>query len=571
MILRSVFLSVTRCWLAVVLLFLGLMSAPTPAVAAEEQEMVGYWRCVQARSGSCPPDGLGRGPEDFWTYPGRPRKISVSCEITDSSWTEQCTGTVLLPVHGVFSEKAYGARLICPTGYVRRNAQCVEVREWNCPLPAAGPVDAMTGRAMGMAPDWSSDGPRPLELTRSYSSQDMGFATPSQSRLGNAWRTNFDAAAVWRGQLTSTSLVHIMLPDSFEYSFSRRNGAWTPVAPRIPRMGTSLVWDKPRTGLDLSLTVSAGAVTLRVPDGRRYVFNDKGQLARIEFPDGYIQTLTYTDGLNTLVSDSQGRWLEFTYGGAGQPATLLTRVRTSDGKVLQYTYEDRISAGNPEFRANSSSKDQWVLASVTYPKETPQAAGNPKVIYEYLPSSVRPFLLTGVTDQDGIKTAIWTYDSKGRATSSEGIGGANRWSYVYDDAAETVTVTDPKGSAAVYSRAQGVDGIRQVLPVDSQAKHSAASEAASAASGDKDCLFGIFCSNPPECFASDVDRCKFVKQLCLKSCDLALNNSALPDLQAMTYNRCVSQCRFDFNCGGNNYPDGWDHGKIGTPRPWLAE
>jgi YD repeat-containing protein len=510
MILRSVFLAVARCWLTVLLLlFFGFPGGPTLALAADQQEMVGHWHCVHARQGSCPPDGRGRGAEDFWTYPiiSSDRKIRVSCELWNDDY-ERCLGTHRRRLGGIVGSDVFAARLVCPKGYIARNGVCAEVSERNCPLLAAGPVDAITGRATGMAPDWRSDGPTPLELTRSYTSQDMGFATPSQSRLGNAWRTNFDAVAVWSGQLTLTSLVHIMLPDSFEYSFSRRNGAWNPVAPRIPRMGTSPVWDQPRTGLDLSLTVSAGAVTLRVPDGRRYVFNDKGQLARIEFPDGYMQTLTYTDGLNTLVSDSLGRWLEFTYGGTGQPATLLTRVRTSDGKVLQYSYEDRTSAGNPEFRANSSSKDQWVLSSVTYPSETPEAAGNPKAVYEYLPSSVRPFLLTGATDEDGVKTATWTYDSNGRATSIAGIGGANRWSYVYDDAAETVTVTDPEGSVTGYSHARGSDGTRQLLKLEPTVGSSGITTAASPIASRGRCILGIICFPPPMCYGNSDDEDK---------------------------------------------------------------
>jgi YD repeat-containing protein len=84
----------------------------------------------------------------------------------------------------------------------------------------------------------------------------------------------------------------------------------------------------------------------------------------------------------------------------------------------------------------------------------------------YLPSSVRPFLLTGVTDQDGVKTATWTYDSKGRATASTHSGGTERWAYMCDDVKQQVTVTDPGGSETVFNRVRDSDGLTSLTLAD---------------------------------------------------------------------------------------------------------
>jgi hypothetical protein len=271
-------------WFSVALaLLLAGPGLPAVDAAAEEQEEVGIWRCVQARRGTCPPDGLGRGPEDFWTDKRiARRKVSVSCELHDSSWTERCTG--IFEVFGIrVSDGAYGARLTCPQGYVRRIGQCVEVNppraDKKCSSPAGSPVNAATGQNNHTVTDWS--GPPPaarssstttarsrLELRRYYSSHFEGLATPNQSRLGNGWRTSFDAVAAWSGALASARHIHVMLPDFTEITYALENGVWRPK--------DSYEWTRPRTGVTATLRVSAGTVTLRQADGTRYLFQRQG-------------------------------------------------------------------------------------------------------------------------------------------------------------------------------------------------------------------------------------------------------------------------------------------------------
>jgi RHS repeat-associated protein len=70
----------------------------------------------------------------------------------------------------------------------------------------------------------------------------------------------------------------------------------------------------------------------------------------------------------------------------------------------------------------------------------------------------------------------------------------------------------------------------------------------------------------------DGGNCKKVAAQCRATCSDYLD--AIPwstrDLQGMNFHRCVNQCVYDQNCGGTDYPDGWDNGKLGSPRPWNS-
>ncbi|NJM29784.1 MAG: RHS repeat protein [Rhizobiales bacterium] len=67
---------------------------------------------------------------------------------------------------------------------------------------------------------------------------------------------------------------------------------------------------------------------------------------------------------------------------------------------------------------------------------------------------------------------------------------------------------------------------------------------------------------------NDGNDCKKVAAQCRAQCSDFLDTLPKIDQQALHFHRCVNQCLHDQNCGGNNYSDGWDGGKLGTPRPW---
>src|SRR5207248_1091365 len=105
--------------------------------------------------------------------------------------------------------------------------------------------------------------------------------------------------------------------------------------------------------------------------------------------------------------------------------------------------------------------------TVSYPDNTPLVTtDNPTVTYSYLNSADFPFLLTGITDERGVLFASWTYDSTGRALTSSHAGGADSYSFSYDDVNNKVTVTNPLGRQTVYTFQILQGMIRQLVAVD---------------------------------------------------------------------------------------------------------
>ena len=82
------------------------------------------------------------------------------------------------------------------------------------------------------------------------------------------------------------------------------------------------------------------------------------------------------------------------------------------------------------------------LASVTHPDSTTR-------FYHYQ-NPTYPDLLTGLTDESGNLFESWTYDSQGRATSSQHAGGADLTKVTYTNGTST-TVTDARGNAHTYT------------------------------------------------------------------------------------------------------------------------
>ncbi|MEJ1939261.1 hypothetical protein WDZ92_54375, partial [Nostoc sp. NIES-2111] len=119
-----------------------------------------------------------------------------------------------------------------------------------------------------------------------------------------------------------------------------------------------------------------------------------------------------------------------------------------------------------DYAENSFSDSYWALKTVTYPDGTPSSADdNPRQSYSYLNDPDNPFLLTSITDERGVRYAEWTYDKKGRATSSQHAGDADKWLFAYDDASNTVTVTNPLGRQTVYTYRRVQGAIRQLMSV----------------------------------------------------------------------------------------------------------
>ncbi|HEJ1109910.1 TPA: RHS repeat protein [Pseudomonas aeruginosa] len=77
-----------------------------------------------------------------------------------------------------------------------------------------------------------------------------------------------------------------------------------------------------------------------------------------------------------------------------------------------------------------------------------------------------PRLLTGITDNRGVRFATWRYDEKGRAVSSEHANGAEKVSLAYNVDGST-TVTNEYGKQATY-RFQVIRGSKHIVAIEGQ-------------------------------------------------------------------------------------------------------
>jgi len=134
------------------------------------------------------------------------------------------------------------------------------------------------------------------------------------------------------------------------------------------------------------------------------------------------------------VTDTYGRSLQFAHDGSGRLGT----VTAPDGTVVTYGYD-------------GSSR----LATATYP-------GTVTRTYHY-ENATYPRALTGITDETGQRYATWTYDSQGRATSSEHgatNSGIDRHTVTYN-ANGSATITDPLNTQRTQNYATQFDVVKQ--------------------------------------------------------------------------------------------------------------
>ena len=293
----------------------------------------------------------------------------------------------------------------------------------SCDCEAGDPINLSNGNIFEHVKDYATTGANPLSFERYYNS--FGDQSSSAVALGQNWRSTFD-----RYLRISGNTIIAERADGQELTFTSTNGSWvsdSDVDVQLLSLGTSwAVID----GNDTVETYTAGS------SGTAF-------LTSIQARDGYTQTMQYNAN-NQLasVTDSFGRSLQFTYqiaqtnlqDSATNPIPILLKtVTTPGGLVLTYNF-------------NSSGQNPGVLdrlASVTYSTSPPTGQC---YLYE---NPALPFGLTGIIDENGNRFATWTYDSSGRATSSQHANGADLTTVSYS-LPYSSTVTGPLGLTNTY-------------------------------------------------------------------------------------------------------------------------
>jgi YD repeat-containing protein len=170
-------------------------------------------------------------------------------------------------------------------------------------------------------------------------------------------------------------------------------------------------------------------------DNEHFTFDSTGRLNSWGDASGNTHQLVY-NGSQISVTDHLGNSLTFTEDDKHQPLTL-----TANGVQITYSY----NANNRLTAVNKTLGGQTTQRQFHY-EDTRNNA-----------------LLTGITDERGIRYATWSYDDLGRAISSEHANGAERIAIEYKSDGGA-SVTNELGKVTSY-QFQTILGVKRIIAI----------------------------------------------------------------------------------------------------------
>ena len=283
-----------------------------------------------------------------------------------------------------------------------------------CNAPTVGnPILPATGEKIKLQTDFTDNAPHSLDFTRTYRTA-WGDVTPA-SGMGTNWNHRFGM------QLAALS-------DSFSKTLQMPDGSQR----RFTRTATTLPWVN-TDGTDQLVENTAGFLFTSAQNDDVWQFNILGKPVTLTQRNGWAYTLAYnTAGQLATVTNKFGRTLALTYNASG----LLTGVAAPDGSVISYQYNSALAIIYAGYSQNST-----LISSIQY-------------LYE---NTAFPNALTGMVDENGVRSATYAYDAQGRAISSELAGGADKYQVSYGSSTTagalntSATITDPLGTARNYT------------------------------------------------------------------------------------------------------------------------
>ncbi len=270
----------------------------------------------------------------------------------------------------------------------------------NPPSSVGEPVNITNGNMYLQQSDYQLPGVGPtIGITRTYNSisQNGGL-------FGKGWSSAYDESI----KIYGSTYVRWFSPDGQATNLMRPSGT----GPFSPVEGD----------FHGSLTQNAdGSFTVSFLDGSVHRFNSAGKLLSLADRLGNQTSLSYDiNGRLISITDPFGRVLTITPDANGR----ITSIGDSLGTAASYTY-----GGSGE------------LLSVTYPDTS-------KFQFSYTTANSNLVLAT-VTDAIGNILETHTYDSQGRALTSEKQGGVEHYSLSFISDTET-DVTDALGHISKY-------------------------------------------------------------------------------------------------------------------------
>lgn len=331
----------------------------------------------------------------------------------------QCYKVVCIAPGSTYNpNNGYCERPSCTTNGVRDNlGQCAspnwgkEPTQPACPLKTANPINAGVGSKFEEEVLFRSSGASPLEYLLTYSSRVVNSDFRPVWEHGLFRVSNFDRKLV----LNYSSRWLDAAPTSV--SGSRPNGQallFTPEANGF-YVPASDINDRLKRVVDTNGKTTAWQLYNAQLDELE-TYSMHGTLLSIAGRDGRTMNLVYDPSARlSKISDHTGRTLKLNFDTLGR----ILQIVQPDNNSLNFTYD---SSNN--------------LSTVTYP--------DAKVRTYHYEDARFSNNLTGITDENGVRYAAWTYDIQGRAISSEHAGGVDRHELTYNTG--NTIVKDPLGT-----------------------------------------------------------------------------------------------------------------------------
>ncbi len=357
---------------------------------------------------------------------------------------------------------------------------------------AGNPTKPDLGIKIERSTDYAGAGAHPLSFERLYRSTWYPQLPPN--RVGGFWAHNYSASArILPAATYGTRYAFVTRADGEHHIYTNTAGTWA--ATTATRNALSELRD------------TAGALAgLQVQiwqDDSTETYDLEGRLLNIRQRNGWTTTLTYSDattpttiaprpGLLINVKNQFGRELKFSYDAQGRMTELLPPGAVSGSGAgsatspIRYAYDEAASLG-PGVAA------QGQLSSVTWQDGSVRRYHHEQADVWYIASG--PHLLTGVTDEAGVRYATWAYSGLtsggvaigARVSRSEHAGGTDRLEFSYGNNAAgqaVTTITDYSSGSAQQTTQTYTDIGNTRMPVSVSAPCTQCSGTAQATTYD---------------------------------------------------------------------------------------
>jgi len=300
----------------------------------------------------------------------------------------------------------------------------------SCPVEG-NPVNPATGNKHQIEIDYASSGNSLLQFKRYYSSSSQFslHLTPwSYHPTGSGWRFSYMRKVI--EDIGGNDLT-IVRDDGQQFEFTQTAGVWNSDMDVV--YSIAKLFDLGMNHIGWEVVDMNDSIETYDVDGKLTSIESKGKTINLVYDLSIA--LGGDDDSTTLdtVTDHAGRVISLKYALIkGKPT--LDKMIDPEGNEYLYEYEVPFKT----------------LISITYPDDTPlDSTDNPTKEYLYENFNL-PNFLTGIIDENNERYATWSYDTMGRAISSEHANGAEKFTFTYNTNG-TTTVTDLLGSSRIYT------------------------------------------------------------------------------------------------------------------------